>query len=551
MKRLMLFVFFSLLAGPLVAQATFALNGTVQADEEHLYLLEIDFGTSTSAAITVNLTGNSATFGLSAFIGDLDTIAASGSTGAADQGSDAGTGTINLSVTSPTYSGVHEFVLAIRSDTGGGPVVYNGSVDAAALSTGDITQGDFQAVSDNGFTTSKKILDRAFQSRWGVDSTGDPEAIEFLVDFGTPAQAITFWVQGEGDITGDLEVFEVLANGSTSSLGTLSGTGDWGDEGNFTTSSRSGIVRIRVTADTADMGFNWTALLPATATVADYAEFNLTGSLGLDEDKLHRVTLDFGASTNSVFIQFSQFIETDLDGFAILNPNVLATTGSSGFLGAEETNYVTGQGLTDIIFLLTADDTSPATYNIIVQISLAPADATAGGSVQFDSPVPFQSFFGRAVRSDESASGATTITREFNVDYGGTTHTADLWFQAGSAASVTVELFEIDAVGTPQSLATLTPNASDEETNVTTSARDGVVTFRVEITTTGAADIGWSIVFDDSVTVASFGPGGGGGGGGDDGGCTTGTGTSNLLGLLAVLALLVVGVRLRRVYPIA
>ncbi|MBZ0135468.1 MAG: hypothetical protein K8I27_03715 [Planctomycetes bacterium] len=128
-----------LFAGGGYAQASLPVSGTVADDEQHFLVLDIDFGTATSAAITVSISGNSATEGLSAFLGDLDAMAGSGVATSTDQASDIGTGTINLSVTSPSYTGTHQFVLEVQSDTGLGPVAYTGTVASTTLAPGAIT----------------------------------------------------------------------------------------------------------------------------------------------------------------------------------------------------------------------------------------------------------------------------------------------------------------------------------------------------------------------------------------------------------------------------
>ena len=299
--RIMLVLLAVLCAGAVSAQATFNVGGTVAANTQDFLVVDIDFATSaTPLAVTLSISGNSGTDGLDVFLGDLDAMAATGFTGTVDQGSDAGTGTINLSVTSASYTGVHQFAISINSDSGGGPVTYSGTLTVAALSSGAITQAETNSWSPNGLTEVNRLFSRAIQANWGVDSTGTPQPMEFLVDFGSVAQSITFAVTGDGNITGDLEVLEVLADGSTSSLGTLSGTSSWNDDGTFTTSSRSGVVRIRVLADTANMNFDWTAILPSTASVQAYTQISLSGSIPADGFAYTLIGIDFGTTSNSV-----------------------------------------------------------------------------------------------------------------------------------------------------------------------------------------------------------------------------------------------------------
>ena len=373
--------------------------------------------------------------------------------------------------------------------------------------------------------------------------------MEFLVDFGSVAQSITFAVLGNGDIAGDLEVFEVLANGTASSLGTLTGaTTNWSSDSTFTTSSRSGVVRIRVLADTANLSFDWTAILPSTASIQAYSQFTVTGSLVADGETLHHFTVDFGATANTVMVQFSNFVDTGSFDAAFFNPDDLATGGmAAGVIPlTSEVLFLSGQGVTDFLFSLNENSGAAATYDITVDVSVAPGGLSLVESKTFGATRPFQSLFGLAVVGDESPTGAGTITREFNVDFGGTLHTADIWFQCDGPTGVTAELFEISSGGSPVSLSTLAPAGTNAEANVTSSSRTGTVKFRIEITTTGAADVSFAVVFDSTVTVASFGPGGGGGGGGSDSSCSTGTEQGWALLLLAAMSAVAVALRTRR-----
>ena len=80
-----------LFAGAVSAQATFSVGGTVAANTQNFLVVDIDFASSAAPlAVTLSIAGNSSTDGLDVFLGDLDAIAATGFTGTADQGNDAG-----------------------------------------------------------------------------------------------------------------------------------------------------------------------------------------------------------------------------------------------------------------------------------------------------------------------------------------------------------------------------------------------------------------------------------------------------------------------------
>jgi hypothetical protein len=93
------------------------------------------------------------------------------------------------------------------------------------------------------------------------------------MDFGPTVQAATFFAHGVSFFDdGAVEVYEILPGGTESLLGTLNlntGTG-WSQENNFTTSARSGNVKLRlkiVTAVSTNAFFAWTVVMPAFVSV--------------------------------------------------------------------------------------------------------------------------------------------------------------------------------------------------------------------------------------------------------------------------------------------
>lgn len=544
-------ILFTLLAGMfaagLSAQATLPVNGTVTGDEA-LFLLDIDFGGSASTAVvTLSISGDSATEGLDVFLADLDAFAATGPATTTDSSSDAGTGTINLSVTSASYTGVHQFIVSVKSFTGVGNVNFTGTVAAATLATGAITLADTESFDTDDLPLVKRLFDRAFIAVGGVDSSGTPIFEEFLLDFGGTAHTATFSLIGEGDVAGTLDVVEVLANGTLSTIGALTGAAaGWDDFTTVTTSSRSGIVRIRIVADTPNLDFKWSVILPTNATGVAYSQLTLSGSLAAGEFRFRRFTVDYGAVATAVMLQFVEFTGAPNIDISFVDMDELAANGSA--TGVPDLDAVMNlrqySGVRDFLLVLRETSGTPAAYSAIFQVS---ANVAAAGNVAVNELHALTALLGRGVSVSQTTPAAETITREFNVDFGPTAHTADVWIQGSITTGNSIELLEVNGAATTSIVLLTGAGTVDDEDNGTTTSRSGVVRFRVVITTTGASDYSFIAVFSDDVTVALLGGGGGGGGGGgDDGGCSTGQTSSNWLALLGLLATITLATRVRR-----
>lgn len=257
-----------LFAGALSAQATISIGGTVNDNEQDLYLYDVDFGTpgqSITLTLTIAATGGSS--GLDATLVDMDELAQNGSATGTASDFNAGTGTITVNMTTPTYSGVHQFAVMLVTDSSNGPSPYSGDLSTTSLNTGDITLAGFTTLPDTpGY---EDLLGRG--ARYVIQNSATGTFTRDLqVDFGTVAQAITFFFQGfslGGD--GTMEVHEVLGGGTENLLQTvtLNSTTGWGEEYNPTTSSRSGSVTLRIKIIATDTNFYfWQLVVPGTVT---------------------------------------------------------------------------------------------------------------------------------------------------------------------------------------------------------------------------------------------------------------------------------------------
>lgn len=545
MIRVLAVLMFTICSGGLLAQATLPIAGTLQAGDENLHLIEVDFGGAASTTnITLSISGNSATFGLQAFLGDLDAMAAT-STGT-DNGDVPDTTTINLTITSGNYTGVHQFIVSVQSFTGGGPVGYTGTLTVVSLPTG-VSSAGTQTVPDAQFPRIRRYFDRAVNGSETVNTSGDTIAQEFLVDFGGVAQTATFAFFGEGSLAGNIDIIEVLANGSASALGSVSGAGaDWSDGTNLTTSSRSGIVRFRVECNDADSDFDWTVILPGTVSAIQGAQLNFSGSLSADQERAYLVQLDYGANSTSYTLSIAAATSTGSVDVLLIDLNELAANGSSQAIGSFDASSVqlpVESGLFEFMVLVMEDGSSSATYDFTVEVPVAQSAFVQLGSKTLNEPQSFTNLFDRAVEADVSFSGAGTRTYEFNVDFGAVAHSAEVYLRGDGTGDGPIELFEVTSGGTNSLVASIAGMGGlDDEANGTTGVRTGVVKFRVVVTATGAQDFSFSVVFDDTVAVSLIKKKGDDK---EDDGCSTGTGNTGWLALLGLLAALGAASRLR------
>ncbi len=269
-------------AGAAAAQ-TVNFSGTVQDDQARFYIFDVDFG-AVAQSITLDVTAqaSSGASGLDISFIDLDELALNGSANGVESDWDVGTGALNVSMTTPMYDGIRQFVLDVQTDSTNGPSPYTGSI---TVSAGTITQtgSTLQTVNFDG--NARRLFDRGVQL-YGQTGAAAQINREFRVDFGAVDQSITFYAISLAFGDSAISYYEVDANGDEQLLGTHSGTGLWQDEQNFTTSTRSGIVKFRVKVNVTDPTgalFTWTCTFPGTVTVVGTGSGGGGGGGGSDD----------------------------------------------------------------------------------------------------------------------------------------------------------------------------------------------------------------------------------------------------------------------------
>lgn len=506
--------------------------GSLSADQRRIHRFSVDFGSVATDLVLMQVhVTETGTLSTAAF--DIDELAANGTAAAV----------INPPYLTESYTGVHDFIIAV-SEEGGAIADYHYMLVLAVPLAAVTTHTPQNGMTDESYGEYHNRIVLGSGSAAAAESF----SVEFMVDFGA-SQSIDFWAQGQGDADGSIVVNEIDATGTPDPLGTLSGTGNWEDDGIFASATRSGVVRFRLTADAASgMDFKFSVVLPSTVTLVAINQLTFTGTLAVDGGRFHRFQIDHGAATTDFSLFLHSFTVTGNINVQFVDLDELAANGSAQSMDGNPP-FLT-QGYTDIreyLFVVEEDSgTAGATYTITLAIATTAASVTGSQAMVDDDSLEI--LFDRAAQRSADFTAAGDVTSEFNVTFDTTPHTASYWFQAGGTATGTVQLFVVIGSGATL-LETHTLTGSGEvELNGTTSAYSDTMRFMVVVTATGAGDVDWVVVFDSSVAVATIGGGGGGGSGGgdDEGGCSTDGGNSPWLALLAALAAITLALRTRR-----
>lgn len=505
--RALMLCLLALGAAGLAAQATAPVNGTLAAGEERFHQFTIDFG-STPASHTINvaISGNSGTAGLQAFLGDLDEMAANGSATGSDSDFNAGTGTINLSLTTPSYSGVHTFIVNAGEENPGTGVTYTGTINCATLGAMAITAGATY-LRPATRPPIEIIFNRIVLTEGNVQ-TGQPERHDILVNFGGTAQAITLWGQCNGSDDGSMAVQEILSTGAASTLGAvLSGTGNWGAEGNRTTSSRSGDVRLRMLVQEtngASMDYDAALVLPANATAYALTQITVTGTLAANERRIHRITIDFGGTAVDQVLQVLTSTSTGGPSVAFIDRTETVTNGTTtGAAPYFPWTLPVHSGSHDLLVVVEEDDGGSDTYTYTFGMAILPGAVTSATQLSgSDDPMTVQ--FDIGVQCGGTAVFGVPRAVEVLVDFGSVAHTATFFAQANGDVAGSVVVSEILANGASTLLGTLSSASTNwnDELNLTTSSRSGVV--RLRLTPAGTAvdmDFKFALFFAEDVSV--------------------------------------------------
>ncbi len=524
------------LASCLCAQtATMPVSGEFHDEEFETTHFDVDFGsTPFTGTVDLAIAAGTAATGLTASLVNPNELAMNGTSAmSVDNGSDAGTGTINLSLPLTNVTGMQEFIV-VAEGMNPGAGTYSGTLTIVGLTPGSImTHG-----SEKQGGGVSRIFHRALR---GTSTVTGSVVIEFMVNYGTMSQDTHVWLQAEA--TSDATVtLEAIIAGSPVAVDSVSGVGAFSDESNSMTAMYSGMVRFRLTITATSADVDWTALFGHMTPVAPLPYTQFSGSASDVTPRRHHLRVDFGASTIQTVMRVAvtagsalgtQFTVTDRDSLATVGSGIAYGGGSDDL-----THYATlflpaYTGTRDFVVSIEPDGSGSVAYAAVVDVPGVEQTAVSHVAARNDNS-GLEVVFGMAAEADVSLPTADSRVHEFRVDFGATAQIASLWFLADCNASGTVTLAELDVNGNPTTLQTASFGATGPlEYNLTSSSRSGVVRFRVTSTGTVAADFFWVVLFESGFTVLS--PNSGGGDDDEEESCSTGTGQSWWLLLLLAL----------------
>ena len=321
----------------------------------------------------------------------------------------------------------------------------------------------------------------------------------------------------------------------------------------------------------------------AAGALSAQASLNVSGSVSDNDEFWYFLDIDFGgglptSATIDVSINAtggSSGLEAwivDLDAAALYGYSSTSYSGSDPGMGTISLSRTSAaySGVTQFALVVgtdSGDGTSPFA-GTVSSVTLAAGAITVNNSA----PVPWvanehRHVFNQFTRwelNDPWLEGEITEQREITVDFGAVPQavTFNVWTWDAGFGDASLEVYEIDAGGTPQLLSTLGAGSFwYAGANLTTSARSGAVTIRMVLTTIDNTYFGarWTAetlwpsgttvlsVTNPPYTIASKPPAGSGKAGDNDVGCTAGVSSGASLLLLSALAMvLAVVLRLRR-----
>jgi hypothetical protein len=244
MKSLTLFALAALLAPFVFAQTTsYITQKYVNSGAAQLQLYDIDHGSTAQAInLTINLTTNSNS-GMRVTVIDIDEKSVMG-VGAQSEGVKSGQGTLNMTHSLPSRTGVHPVLVIIQTHMPGTSDL-NGQLDVSAGTILLANTNQSFRVQDGLFIPFG--LYSAFN---GEMTTQSSFSTNVTYDFGSTAHATTFVFRGEGSALNEIRLYDVT--GGDVLLETLQAapTTNNMDAAVFvTTPSYSGEVEFRIEVD--------------------------------------------------------------------------------------------------------------------------------------------------------------------------------------------------------------------------------------------------------------------------------------------------------------
>lgn len=256
------------------------------------------------------------------------------------------------------------------------------------------------------------------------------------------------------------------------------------------------------------------ALLVAALPLAAQADVAIAGSGNEDSYRVFLVEVDFGATPQALQLDLTLDVVSGNGGlYATLTDVDGVAADAAGGYEVDQQALATAQ----LAFSLTT-----ASHTGVRQVMVA-VTTTTSGSTDFDGTLacatlsagdmtlvdevtlgqnyePVQFVFDREARYAAASQGAA-ITREFDVDFGGTPQAVTFFVQAGALGDGTISVFDVTGGAVDQLGSETGAGIWESEDNYTTAARDGMVRLRVRIQPTSSGLFVWRLIFPSSVSV--------------------------------------------------
>lgn len=229
------------ICGALYAQTSVPTNGSVADDRTHLFLFDVDHG-STPTVLTVGVTlTTTGSAGLDAGIYDMDEWSKLAA-GYLDEDSVFPSGAISVSITTPSRSGVHQVAVRLTTTDLGAATGYTGT---AGVSGGTITQAGF---SDTVTVVpgARTYFNRVAEGFMLLSGAG-LASLDVAIDFGASSHSEFIYVGGVIDTAGTrFRVLDMSTTPPTQLFSADAVGGDLFEELSLNIGPHTGVVTYRL-----------------------------------------------------------------------------------------------------------------------------------------------------------------------------------------------------------------------------------------------------------------------------------------------------------------
>jgi len=262
-------------AGVLCAQSSVPISGNVADDRAHYFLLDVDQGSPAGPVdVTVSLTGGAAS-GLIVSLYDLDEWAALGPN-YFNQSLLFGPGSLNVVLTLPSRTGVHQVLVWIETSGSGPTQPYTGS---ASVNAGTVAQAGFEEHPVT-FIASRNVLGRYIPCILPLTGTS-MTWVDVTLDFGPGGTSADLYVMVFTQTAGQkYRLLNLSASPPAEIFSVDAVSGHVLDEQSFNLGPHTGQVtfRIEITKNGSDGFASAEIVVGPGVTLANVAVVNPSGA---------------------------------------------------------------------------------------------------------------------------------------------------------------------------------------------------------------------------------------------------------------------------------